>query len=60
MGATIPLVIPLAEAASLGDEWVGGKALGLSGLIAAGYRVPGGFCITTQAYRRFLEDGGLK
>ena len=60
MGAIIPLVIPLAEAASLGDEWVGGKALGLSGLIAAGYRVPGGFCITTQAYRRFLEDGGLK
>lgn len=60
MGATIGLVIPLAEAESLGDEWVGGKAARLSGLIAAGYRVPPGFCITIQAYRRFLEDGGLK
>jgi pyruvate,water dikinase len=60
VGTTIPLVIPLTKAASLGNEWIGGKAAGLSGLIAAGYRVPDGFCITIQAYRRFVEDGGLK
>ncbi len=30
---------------------VGGKAAGLAGLIAAGFPVPPGFCITTAAYR---------
>ncbi len=60
MGATIPLVVPLADAVALGEQWVGGKAAKLSALVAAGYRVPGGFCLTIQAYRRFIEDGGLK
>jgi len=60
MGATLPLVVPLSEAASTGEKWVGGKAARLSELLAAGYRVPHGFCITTRAYHRFLEDGGLK
>jgi pyruvate,water dikinase len=58
--ATEPLAIPLADAASIGDQWVGGKAARLSQLIAAGYRVPDGFCLTIHAYRRFLEAGGLK
>jgi pyruvate,water dikinase len=60
MGATLPLVVPLAEAAAIGDQAVGGKAARLSELIASGYRVPNGFCITTRAYRRFLDDGNLK
>ncbi|HRO31654.1 PEP/pyruvate-binding domain-containing protein, partial [Citricoccus sp.] len=30
---------------------IGGKAAGLGALIAAGERVPAGFCLTTQAYR---------
>ncbi|MEX5271838.1 PEP/pyruvate-binding domain-containing protein [Kocuria sabuli] len=30
---------------------VGGKAAGLGALIAAGERVPDGFCLTTEAYR---------
>jgi pyruvate,water dikinase len=55
----VPLVVPLAEAAALGSRWVGGKGARLSRLIASGYRVPQGFCITTRAYRRFVEAAGL-
>jgi len=60
VGANTPLVLPLAEAAPLGERWVGGKAARLSELLAAGYRVPDGFCVTTRAYQQFVEDGGLK
>lgn len=44
-----PLVLQLADAhdASL----VGGKAVNLSRLINAGFRVPGGFVVTTAAFR---------
>ena len=59
MGTAVPLIVPLAKAASLGGRWVGGKAAKLSRLIACGYRVPRGFCITTRAYRRFVEESGL-
>src|ERR671915_289101 len=44
-------------------ERVGGKnaSLGemISGLAAAGIRVPGGFATTAQAYREFLSANGL-
>ncbi|MFD6948825.1 pyruvate, water dikinase [Nocardiopsis sp. TSRI0078] len=32
-------------------DLVGGKAVGLGGVIAAGERVPPGFCVTTEAHR---------
>jgi pyruvate,water dikinase len=48
------------DAASTGERWVGGKAATLSKLIASGYRVPKGFSLTTHAYHRFVEGGGLK
>lgn len=35
---------------------VGGKAAGLAGLIAAGFAVPPGFCVTTAAHRRGALD----
>lgn len=38
---------------------VGGKAAGLARLVAAGFPVPPGFVITTQAYEQFLEAAGL-
>lgn len=47
----------------LGDEdcheiqRVGGKAVNLSRL-AAGYRVPVGFCITSDLYLQWLNEGG--
>ena len=55
MDAAVPLVVPLAGAGSLGEERVGGKAVKLSALKSLGYRVPEGFCVTAQAYRRFVE-----
>ena len=59
MGAAEPLVLPLAEAAAAGGRRVGGKAARLAELMAAGYRVPPGFCITTLAYRRFVAATDL-
>ncbi|MCE3223423.1 MAG: putative Phosphoenolpyruvate synthase [Nitrospira sp.] len=38
---------------------VGGKAAGLAALIAAGFPVPRGLCITTAVYRLCLETGGI-
>jgi len=46
--------LPLADArADL--ETVGGKGASLARLCAAGLPVPGGFHVTTTAYRRFVE-----
>ena len=53
------LVVPPSSASGLGNTRVGGKAAKLSNLIAFEYRVPRGFCITTEAYRRFVEKGAL-
>ena len=37
----------------------GGKGANLGELIRAGLPVPGGFCITTNAYDTFVEANGL-
>ncbi|GAA0937214.1 PEP/pyruvate-binding domain-containing protein [Actinocorallia libanotica] len=53
-------VIALARAGSKTVELAGGKAAGLGELIAAGERVPAGFCVTTEAHeavRGSPEDG---
>jgi len=34
---------------------VGGKALGLARLLIAGFPVPPGFCVTTEAYVRAVQ-----
>jgi pyruvate,water dikinase len=39
---------------------VGGKAANLARLAQAGFPIPPGVCITTLAYRRFLESQGLE
>ena len=41
-------------------ENVGGKGMSLAKLSRAGLPVPGGFHITTDAYRRFVMDNGLQ
>lgn len=33
--------------------------MGLADLIAAGFRVPPGLCLTTAAYRQFLDEAGI-
>ena len=44
-----PFILPLADCRDPAD--VGGKAINLSRLINAGFPVPGGFAVTTSAYR---------
>jgi pyruvate,water dikinase len=48
------LVIRLVEAGDSHRSLVGGKALNLGKMIAAGLPVPRGFCVTTAAFDRFL------
>ena len=43
-------LIDLADAREI--PLVGGKAAGLGALLRGGFRVPAGFCITTEAHRR--------
>lgn len=38
---------------------VGGKGANLGELSQAGFPVPGGYCVTTAAFREFLEQNGL-
>lgn len=52
-----PLVIDLKEAARAELRVVGGKALNLGKLLAAGFPVPHGFCLTTAAYERAVPAG---
>ena len=39
---------------------VGGKCASLGELIGAGVRVPPGFALTTEGYRRFMAGSGLE
>ena len=41
-------------------ENVGGKGMSLAKMLSAGLPVPGGFHVTTAAYRRFVADNGLQ
>ena len=49
MNTPAPYILPLADCRD--PAAVGGKAINLSRLINAGFPVPGGFAITTTAYR---------
>src|SRR5262245_360047 len=52
-----PLLLPLFACTDPG--LVGGKAAGLARLIAHGFRVPSGLCVTTEAYRSCLPACGF-
>jgi phosphoenolpyruvate synthase/pyruvate phosphate dikinase len=57
--ASSEYVLPLANpGATL--ETVGGKGASLARLVAAGLPVPGGFHVTTSAYRQFVAENGLQ
>ena len=51
------LVLDLGRAGSAPLRLVGGKALNLGKLAAAGFPVPRGFCLTTDAYRLAVPAG---
>ncbi|XOV86477.1 MAG: PEP/pyruvate-binding domain-containing protein [Pseudomonadota bacterium] len=52
---TLPLETPVRSL-----EMLGGKGLSLSRLLAAGFDVPGGFHVTTQAYWQFVRENNLE
>src|SRR3712207_6011754 len=52
-------VVPLEVLRRDAVERGGGKGANLGELIAAGFTVPPGFCVTTAAYRRALVEAGL-
>ncbi len=55
----LPLVLPLDDA-SANLALAGGKGASLARLALAGLPVPGGFHVTTEAYRRFVTQAGLR
>lgn len=52
-------VLPLADSQAVLEN-VGGKGASLARLMAAGLPVPGGFHVTTAAYKRFVAESGLQ
>lgn len=54
---THAFILPLSQCSDV--KLTGGKAVGLARLIAAGFSVPQGFCITTEAYRQCLHASGF-
>jgi pyruvate,water dikinase len=54
-----PLVCWLEDCRRDSVALVGGKCASLGELINTGVRVPPGFALTTEGYRRFMADGGI-
>jgi phosphohistidine swiveling domain-containing protein len=59
VGPSAEWVIPLAAASERDEPFIGGKASKLAQLAQAGFRVPDGFSVTTQAYESFMERQNL-
>lgn len=59
MTAEIPLICWLEECRKDSVPIVGGKCSSLGELINAGVRVPPGFALTTEGYRRFMHEAGV-
>lgn len=55
-----PLILWLDDPASVRNPILGGKFSSLGESVAAGLPVPGGFGITTHAYRLFMAEAGLE
>ena len=53
------MVVELVRASREPLEHVGGKARNLGRLLAGGFRVPDGYCVTSDACVRFLEYNGI-
>jgi pyruvate,water dikinase len=56
----MPRIRPIGKLTGADTPFVGGKAAALSRLINAGFKVPAGLAVTTEAYDRFVEFNGLK
>lgn len=60
--SSVMFTMPFAQLRSTPEyiEHVGGKCASLGELMHAGQHVPDGFAVTTDAYRYFLEQAGLR
>jgi rifampicin phosphotransferase len=54
-----PVVVPLRDLDASALALAGGKAANLGELIGAGFPVPDGFCVTTDAYAELAAAAGL-
>ena len=54
--STFTLPFDAIDASAL--PFVGGKGANLGEMTQAGFPVPPGFCVTTTAFRRFIQDSG--
>lgn len=52
----MPLVLPFTEIQAEDLPLVGGKGANLGEMTSAGFPVPGGFCVTTAGFQRFLAN----
>lgn len=59
MGSTPEIIVPLKKAESLDINLVGSKTRNISIVLNKGFKVPSGFCITTAAYSRFINENKL-
>lgn len=55
----LPVVCWFEECLKDSVALVGGKCSSLGELISAGVRVPPGFALTTEGYRRFMREAGI-
>ncbi|SNW19499.1 phosphoenolpyruvate synthase [Mycolicibacterium thermoresistibile] len=55
---TVSNVIRFADPGATDPRLVGGKGMNLGELVAAGFRVPNGFTVSTEAYAATLADSG--
>jgi rifampicin phosphotransferase len=55
----VTFVQGMADRAQAGIAVVGGKGINLCELAHAGFNVPPGFVVTTEAYRRFVAAAGI-
>ncbi len=51
-----PLVLPFSQIRTADLPLVGGKGANLGEMTSAGFPIPPGFCLTTAAFRRFVDS----
>ncbi len=54
-----PYLLPLSDPQATFEN-VGGKGMSLAKMIGAGFPVPDGFHVTTEAYRQFVASNELQ
>lgn len=60
MSTTSDYAVDLKEGDDGGVAFLGGKACNLARLIGFGIPVPAGFCVTTVAFDRYVQQNGLQ